>query len=452
MYRFLPSPTNGDANRLAPLQGEDRSRRFAAIDALRGVAAMAVVLDHLLLMSPYGQDFTRVISVEAGMQLGAGVEVFFVISGFVIAYSLRHGLGGWRAAGNFAVRRQIRLDPAYWTVLLLVVVAFAWGWLPERATDLPPPEVSAEAGGGLGGVSLWAVLGNMVYMQKLAGLPQVLEVAWTLCIEVQFYLVFMGMVLGALWLPRLIARLADRLGGRFGLNRVGAWMSGDRLLVGGTFGLGLLSLAFMAAMYGLGVAEGRNYGPIFACHWFHFAAGACCYWALAGRCGWGWCIGLLVAMLAFAGLLELGGYSRMEAIDMVVGIGTVMLIAGLGLAGQLETLGRAWVLQFLGKQSYGLYLVHLPVGVTVMTLGHQWSGAGMAWAVLWLGIGIAASLVASMALHRWVEVPSMVWAAKLKRERNVDSDADGDAGDGDEANRGLRLVDEDTESQRLKAA
>src|SRR5258707_37780 len=69
-----------------------------------------------------------------------GGQVFFVISGFVIAYSVRDMLVTPRSAANFILRRQIRLDPAYWIAVVISVASAAISVLfhPDRGARSCP--------------------------------------------------------------------------------------------------------------------------------------------------------------------------------------------------------------------------------------------------------------------------------------------------------------------------
>ena len=222
--------------------------RYVFVDGLRGLAALAVVGHHLLECTVMGPALGRILPgplqflCERGLY---GVQVFFVISGFVIAHSLRRTEPTARAIGNFIVRRQLRLDLPYWAALAVVLAGTA---LEAHLPGLTPRTLP----------TVGNVLANMGYLQNLLGATQVLGVAWTLCLEVQFYLVF-------------IAILAC------GRGAVGAVTVGPvpLLVVALVGGLGLVSLGDRAA----GVVAVGWFLPF----WFYFAAGVLCYWHFRGR-------------------------------------------------------------------------------------------------------------------------------------------------------------------------
>src|SRR5687767_8776 len=100
--------------------------RFTFVDALRGVAALAVVLFHAVegghipdLMAVMPAWLTAMISHGH-----LGVAVFFVLSGFVIAHATYGQTITLSYLGRFMLRRSIRLDPPYWFAIA-VAVGFA---------------------------------------------------------------------------------------------------------------------------------------------------------------------------------------------------------------------------------------------------------------------------------------------------------------------------------------
>jgi peptidoglycan/LPS O-acetylase OafA/YrhL len=130
--------------------------RFRFIDALRGIAALAVFFCHVREFGlPHGW-------LEWGQ---LGVPVFFVISGFVIAASNADQQLTANYIGRFVLRRSLRLDPPYWVTLLLVI-AFISPMSPANT------------------------LANMFYLQRIFDRPLALSASWTLCQEVQLYLFY----------------------------------------------------------------------------------------------------------------------------------------------------------------------------------------------------------------------------------------------------------------------
>ncbi|CAM5445807.1 acyltransferase family protein [Streptomyces abikoensis] len=145
--------------------------RLYVLDGLRIVAALMVVFFHYVaLRGGWGEDPERVFpNLWKFAQYGwTGVEVFFLISGFVICMST------WgRSLGDFFVSRVTRVYPAYWVAIFLTAaVVSLW------------PQVRQINGGFEG------VLTNLTMLQSGLGVWDVDGVYWTLFIELKFYVMF----------------------------------------------------------------------------------------------------------------------------------------------------------------------------------------------------------------------------------------------------------------------
>ncbi|MEI9899911.1 MAG: acyltransferase family protein [Hyphomicrobium sp.] len=96
-------------------------RTIVPVQGLRGLAALAVVVSHL------HNEFTRSGVAIASLAHGqVGVDIFFVISGFIIVYASEGLFGKPDAARRFAVRRAGRILPIYWMVTLALVGFWIW--------------------------------------------------------------------------------------------------------------------------------------------------------------------------------------------------------------------------------------------------------------------------------------------------------------------------------------
>jgi peptidoglycan/LPS O-acetylase OafA/YrhL len=161
-----PSPV-GMGSRLPTLAAALRHPRLAGLDFLRAVAVLLVVLDHS------GLEFIGPVAVFDG---GLGVEMFFVLSGFLITWLL---LGETAARGRidlaaFYRRRAARLMPAMGVYMLV-------GALLLLARDKPIPWGAVTA----------SALYVMNYYQAFTGAePNYLAHCWSLAVEEQFYLLW----------------------------------------------------------------------------------------------------------------------------------------------------------------------------------------------------------------------------------------------------------------------
>ncbi len=157
-----------------------RPQRLRALDGLRLVAALAVAAYHYAgrggdISHAWGTSPHTLFPALAGpFSYGClGVQLFFVISGFVICMS------GWgRPMRAFAASRAARLMPAYWAAILVVTAVFALPWV----TSFHP-------------VSPSDLLTNLTMLQMPVGAKRVLGVCWTLWAELRFYLLFALFVL-----------------------------------------------------------------------------------------------------------------------------------------------------------------------------------------------------------------------------------------------------------------
>jgi peptidoglycan/LPS O-acetylase OafA/YrhL len=143
-----------------------RRGRLEFLDALRGIAAMSVALQHgaELLWPSYLRW-----SVEVFRPGEFGVFVFFMCSGFIIPASLEK----YGELRRFWTGRVFRLYPLYWFVLAVVVVA-------GLVFAVYPMDPRAVAPRGL--------LLNVTMVQDFSGLPNIIGAAWTLAFEMCFYI------------------------------------------------------------------------------------------------------------------------------------------------------------------------------------------------------------------------------------------------------------------------
>lgn len=341
-----------------------RTPKLRGIQALRGIAALAVVAYHAARHLGQAVDASAITRLT---QPGhAGVDLFFVLSGFIILHVHRQDIGHPQTLGRYAWQRFARLMPIYWVALAATIALM----LPHHGSEVTLTRVALSA-------SLLPVTQDPL-----------LGVAWTLQHEMLFYAAFALLIVSR----------------RLGLACLLLW-----LLWGLAQGLGLLP------GYGL-----PRFASLFNLQ-FLFGMGA----ALAVARGWIGRGGLL-ALIA-AGLLVLVG--TMEALGRIDGYGNfarlaygvpcALLIAGLAVwEGQARRRVPALPVA-LGEASYSLYLFHL------LGIGLAWqvwlrtgidTAAHLASCYAFL---LAGALACGLFVHHLIEVPllrRMRGRAKSPRE------------------------------------
>jgi exopolysaccharide production protein ExoZ len=323
---------------------------LTSIQAARGFAALAVVLCHAgtVLGEPFGG------ALRAGH---AGVDFFFVLSGFIIATVHRDDLGRSAMLPSYARKRLVRIYPVYW-----FATAIALGlW-------------------SLGVVALSNVRPDGVVMSLLL-MPQHIEptlgVAWTLQHEMLFYVAFgllilskkAGVVAFTVWACFIVAQLPAVPSGL-------PWAHTDLLtgFVGSSynleFGLGI-AVAVLVVRYRV------RFPTVLA------AIGV---------------MGLLLTCTAEDAdrIMYLGQVGR-----ALFGTSSALVVLGLASAERAGSLRAGRFLVFIGSASYAIYLIHVPVlfsvgSLAVVKLLPAWAGVAV---LAMTGVGAGA------VLHAMVERP-----------------------------------------------
>ena len=76
------------------------------------------------------------------------------------------------------------------------------------------------------------------------------------------------------------------------------------------------------------------------------------------------------------------------------------------------------MLQYLGRISYSLYLIHFSVLRVVIRAGANWAGDDVLRHVVLLGVAFIAAVVSADVLYRLIEAPAMRWASRIPRDRH----------------------------------
>lgn len=341
----------------------------AHIDGLRAIAVLAVIANH----------FSK--SLLPGGYLG--VDIFFVISGFVITASLvsrPHGALGPFLLGFFQ-RRIKRLLPALLVCVLVTAVLIS-------ALD-PQPRTSLLTGiNALFGFSNIYLYHQAIDYFAPAAQSNAFTQTWSLGVEEQFYLVY----------PSLFWLAAS--------GRLGRPQRALPLMVGG---LSLLSYVFFVHVFASRPAAAYFFTPL---RFWELGAGCLLY---AGRDS-------ALATLLRHGLSRLGPLPLIALIACLwapvqhlvpastaaVVLTCLLLLGPTGLSQRVLTLAP---LRHIGLISYSLYLWHW----TVLVLA-RWSTGIDAWHAPWL---IAAMFLLAEMSYRWVESPLRHWSGRWAVARGL---------------------------------
>jgi peptidoglycan/LPS O-acetylase OafA/YrhL len=374
----------------APGTTEVRLPYSPGLDGLRALAVIAVLLYHADL--PF---------LPGGF---LGVEVFFVISGYLITALL---LAEWDKSSSiglmgFWLRRARRLLPALY-VLVVVCLAFAVVFLPGEVARLRGDAIAA-----FGYVTNWyLIFGDVSYFEAV-GRPSLLQHLWSLAVEEQFYLI---------WPPVLA------LGLSLGATR----LRRRRMLIVTLFGAAASAVA-MGLLYDPGVDPSRiYYGTDTRATGLLLGAALAFLWVprpsadgrdLRRKLGssrfrrrWGWTAPLVLEVLGFVALgvlvwlcLRLGEFEPFlyKGGFVLVGIATAATIMAVVSPYTLigaRLLGSA-PLRWIGVRSYGIYLWHWPVFmVTRPDLDVPFDGLRL------LALRLIATVVLADLSYRFVETP-----------------------------------------------
>src|SRR5665213_3249570 len=343
-----------------------QKRRLEYLDAIRGLAALSVVLNH------YVYSFGNPSRLATFFPLGiwwdgmAGVSMFFVLSGFVL--SLRHfersGTSGERELDypRFFVARVFRIWVPYLAALLLCVAVYhfrAW----QLHTNLGAGQWLTRQWGDP--LRLGVVLRD-AFLMRIEFHPTLINPSWTLSIELVI----------SLLLPAALI-LADRSS---------AWLMFVALLLFRSLHVNVFILHFAA-----GILLAKHTSTIKGTRPRSL---------------------LLVALIASIPLynirfIKMDTAWRTDMAWIVSGTGALGILWVVVNSAKLQAMLSSRVLGHLGRVSYGLYLLHAPVLICLTPrVLHLCTRLG--WYSNW-AIGLACTLAISLLLaegfYRWIEVP-----------------------------------------------
>ncbi len=164
-----------------PLDTQEELRvRYGALDSLRGIAAVLVSFHHLQVASHF---YHTTLVRNAYL----AVELFFVLSGFVIAHAYSYKISGSRELASFAVKRVGRLWPLHVTLLLLFILAETAMWALSNTFSIPLPRPPFSEDRTLLGIPINFFMLNGIVDYEGAGWN---APSWSVSTELLAYLLF----------------------------------------------------------------------------------------------------------------------------------------------------------------------------------------------------------------------------------------------------------------------
>lgn len=334
----------------------NKAHRLAEVDALRGLAALAVVLFHYTtrFTDLFGANPPPTISFPAGHY---GVNLFFIISGFVIFMTLERT----SRPMDFVVSRFSRLFPAYWLAIILTFSITHLLGLPGKLVDAT------------------TAFYNLIMIHGLFRIPHVDGVYWTLEVELLFYC------------------------GMFLLYRFQCL----HLIHHALLGLLALRLTYFVLEQAFGINLPWTISRLLILQYIPwFALGISIYLATSRH---GTFARRGPALTAACAVLTLLIVDSLFLAALAVALGSTLFLAASGHAPLL----RHRLLVWLGAISYPLYLLHENIGwslqLRLATLGVPTDAAVL--------IALACSLAIASAVSSWIERPAMLWIRNSYRNR-----------------------------------
>jgi len=279
-----------------------------------------------------------------------GVALFFVLSGFVMAHTVRKYDFTGQFGARFMARRLARLTPPYHASIIFVL---AYILLKSAVMSEPAPFPS-----------MTVLTAHAFYLQDILRMEPISVVYWTLCIEIQFYIAFIAMMLAQRRIRTAIA-----------ISSIGAlpW----------AFGL-------------IGPLYVGSFLPFWSCFMLGVLISVRSYWR------WIYAAVLTVAAVATANAVLFAALGAAALIDAGRGFSTVARVLSVG------------PLRFLGAVSYSLYLFHNQIAGAADFLLKSFLPSSVLGDAARLMIIVIACLCGAYIVYRLVEKPSIDLSRKVR--------------------------------------
>ena len=340
----------------APTFRAPTGERMPFIDALKAVGSQFIVLHHLAFYGPLS-DGTHQLAPDLvawfSQHARIAVQVFLVVAGFLAARSLAPD-GRLRSERPLALlwQRFVRVSLPLMVALLLAMVCteLARYWMAHDSLPAPP--------------TLWQFVAHALLVHSLLGVDSLSAGVWYVAIDVQLF----ALLLGLLWLGRRLGWAAPLL---------------------------VAAVALASLFYFNLDSDWDNWAIYF---FGAYGLGALAYWLSRADAGHG-------ATAWWAGMALLTGLAL--AMDwrtrIALALGVALALAWAHRSGWLFTWPRSRALGYLGRISYGVFLLNFPVALVVNAWFTRYASADAGVQTLGVLVAWLACNLAGAAFHHGVE-------------------------------------------------
>ncbi|MBX3389453.1 MAG: acyltransferase [Phycisphaeraceae bacterium] len=344
-------------------------KHLPLLDGVRGAAILLVMIFHMsLLSSERGIDGVARTLFSSGW---CGVDLFFVLSGFLITGILYDTREDAKYFKTFYIRRALRIFPLYYAVVFFSLIV-----LPAAAAHLPhAAQAKLDRFGRIEGDEwmYWAYLSNFAIAKAGQFRHGILDISWSLAIEEQFYLVwptvvffFSRTVLIRICMGAIVFSLAFRCWLLYtGVNPIALHVLTpsrlDALAVGAFIALVVRQAGGLERL----AAAARVVIPVVGL--LLIGDGVFRYWTHSGRIGEEGLFSANLPEIQAAGLTVLAVFFGAILVRAVAASQREIADPG-ARRSRLVRVFESRVLRSFGKYSYAMYLFHLPLRALVRDL------------------------------------------------------------------------------------
>ena len=337
-----------------PIVNKPKSH-LAILDLLRGIASLGVCVFHYT--NGAFTTFNNPVAYFIGHRGALGVEIFFVISGFIIPYALLRSNYQLKDFKKFMIKGFVRIaPPAYIAMIIFIVVCFMIEYFQVVSYPYAIP------------ISWPILLHNLLFSIPFTEYKWINGIFWTLGIEFQFYLL----------LSLTFPLLRDY---KYGILVVGLLLSATNYIPK----IPEPTLFHYSTLFTIGIATWLLFEKRISITYF------------------------AILLVIFAAI----GIKQVTAPPIIMGLITAFCILRVKFSNPITT--------FLGNISYSLYLLHIIVGCAIeLFLIKLIPVVNLTTVLLCVAICLISAIITAYLFHRYIETPFMKLSSRLFRAKNTD--------------------------------